>query len=221
MGASAKPETKPEVKPETKPEEKTTLLGDTKPEEKPETKPEEKKPEEKPAEKKVPDKYNLKLPEKTILQADILERTAATARNLGLQDDAAAQQVVDFLDKEVASHVQAITEAHAPGGTEWTKNVEAWEAAALADKEIGGTADALKATASRAQRVLKTYFPPSVAQMLHNTGYGSHPDVLRALNKIAQAIGEDKLITINNPSTPQKSSIEDKFYSGSTSKKKD
>ena len=197
-----------------------TLLGD-KPEDKPADKPAD-KPEDKPADKpKGLEKYDIKLPEKSTLHADILERTAATARELGLSDNAAAQRVLDFVGTEVATHVAAMTESVQPGGEAWTKNVEAWEAAALADKEIGGTQDALKATATKAQRVLKTYFPPSVAQMLHNTGYGSHPDVLRALVKIAKAVGEDTLVQLEAPKTPQKKSTEDLFYSGSTSSKKE
>ena len=201
-----------------KPAEKTTLLGD-----KPEgDKPAGDKPAgDKPADEKPKglEKYDIKLPDKSILKPDILERTAATARELGLPDNASAQKVVDLINETVASHVQSMTEAVQPGGEEWTKNVNEWEAAALADKEIGGTQEALQATAKRAQRVLKTFFPASVAQMLHNTGFGSHPDVLRAFVKIAKVIGEDKLVVIDAPADTKKPSVEDKFYSESTSKK--
>lgn len=209
-----KPADKKDEKPADKKEEKkSTLLGDDK------APTDDKKVEEKPADKKVPDKYNLKLPDKSTLQPNILEAVSATARELGLPDDASAQKVVDFAEKILKSHLDAMGEAVAPGGTEWTKNVDGWEADALADKEIGGSPEALSASAKRAQRVLKTFFGPAVSQMLHNTGFGSHPEVLRAFNKIAKVLGEDKLVVIDAPPEKKSKSLEDKFYSESTSKK--
>lgn len=144
----------------------------------------------------VPDKYDLKLPEQTSLGTAVVERTAAIARELGLSQDN-AQKTLEFVNTEVAAQLAAVTEAHQPGGAEWTKNVEGWEAAALADPDLGGSGkpEVLKANAALAQRVLASFFPPTVKEFLVETGFGSNPDVLRGFVKIGRAMSEGSLVT--------------------------
>lgn len=143
----------------------------------------------------VPDKYELKLPEQTSLDTAVVERTAAIARELGLSQDH-AQKTLEFVNTEVAAKLAAVTEAHQPGGAEWTKNVEGWEAAALADPDLGGSGkpEVLKANADLAQRVLASFFPPSVKEFLIETGFGSNPDVLRGFVKIGRSMSEGSLV---------------------------
>lgn len=144
---------------------------------------------------KAPEKYDLKLPEQSAnLDAKLVERTGAIARDLGLSQDA-AQKMLDAVVKEVGSHHQAALEAYKPGGKEWTKQVDGWEAVALADTEIGGTADALKTSGELGKRVLATFGSESLYKFLHETGFGSHPDVIRFLRRVGKAMDEGSLVT--------------------------
>jgi hypothetical protein len=135
-----------------------------------------------------PEKYTLKLPEKSLLDATVTERTTAIARTLGLSNDDSAQKVLDFTNQEVASAVEATMKAYQPGGAEWTAQVDQWKKAALADPELGnGKQETLDAAATKAKAVLDRFFPESVKQFLHSTGYGANPDLVKALLGIAKA----------------------------------
>jgi hypothetical protein len=108
----------------------------------------------------VPEKYTLKVPEKSLLDATVTERTTAIARTLGLSNDDAAQKVLDFTHQEVASAVEATMKAYQPGGAEWTAQVDQWKKAALADPELGnGKQETLDAAATKAKAVLDRFFP--------------------------------------------------------------
>lgn len=144
---------------------------------------------------KAPEQYDLKLPEQsTDLDAKLVERTGAIARDLGLPQDA-AQKMLDAVVKEVGLHHQAALEAYKPDGVEWKKQVEGWETAAIADTEIGGSADALKASGELGKRVLATFGSETIYKFLHETGFGSHPDVIRLLRRIGKAMDEGSLVT--------------------------
>lgn len=221
-------ETKPEEKAgEKKAEEKPA--GETKPDEKAgdEKKPEEKKPERKTLldgeEKKeeakvvVPDKYELKLPAKSVLPQPVLERTAATARELGLSNEA-AQKMLDFVHQEATSSLNAVLEAARPGGAAWEKQLDDFEAKVKADAEIGGAK--LKESVLLAKRVVDTFFSKEIKEFLHETGLGSHPELLRGLVKIGRGMAEDKFIVGHGDGAGGGSqSIEDRWYGKSTSKK--
>lgn len=167
---------------------------------------------------KVPEKYELKLPDDSGLDATIAERTAATARTLGLSNEV-AQGVLDFVADEIADREAATLEAHQPGGDAWKKQVEGFEAAALKDAEIGGSPDKLKESALLGQRVLATYFPESIEKFLHETGFGSHPDVIRGLAKIGRAVAEDTLVMPRSAAAAGSKELGDVFYPTTSEKK--
>jgi hypothetical protein len=142
---------------------------------------------------KVPEKYELKLPEKSTLDATALERTAATARKLGLSNEA-AQGTLEFLNQELTDREAAILESNRPGGADYSARVHEWEDTALKDTEVGGSPDKLKATAELSLQVLDKFGTPDVKTFLHETGYGSHPSILRFLAKIGKAMSEGTLV---------------------------
>jgi len=147
-----------------------------------------------PAAPVVPEKYELKLPEGSTLDPAAIERTATTARELGLSNDA-AQKALEMVASEFGVQQEALVEAHKPGGAEWTKRVKEWEGQALADKDIGGgSTEALQRNAELGKRVLATFFPDGVHDFLHETGYGSHPDILKGLIRIGKAMSEGTLV---------------------------
>lgn len=162
------------------------------------------------AEKPVEISYDLKLPENSVLDETAIERTVANARKQGLSSEAAQSQL-EFLNTEVAQRETAFLESNKPGGAEWTTRVNTWEGQALKDPEIGGTPEKLQETVAVAKRVLSEVFPPSVAAFLHETGYGSHPDIIKGLAKIGKMTSEGSFIPGNSTVTPQKTDAE-KMY---------
>lgn len=137
--------------------------------------------------------YDLKLPENPAIDETALERMTAIARESGLSNEAAQKQV-EFLNNEVAAREQAFLASNKPGGADWTIRVNEWETQARKDPEIGGTPEKFAETLTQAKRVLSEVFPPSVAQFLNESGYGSHPDVIRGLAKIAKMTSEGSFI---------------------------
>lgn len=149
---------------------------------------------------KVPDKYNLKLPEASTLDASALERTAAIARALGLPDDAAAQKVVDLVHQEAAAREAAVLADHAPGGAAWTKQVDAWKAETLADPALGATPAERTAAIQKGHGILVKYgeqHPAEKAAMtefLNNSGLGDHPAANRFFAWLGKVAGELPLV---------------------------
>jgi hypothetical protein len=134
---------------------------------------------------------------------------------LGLSNDDSAQKVLDFTNQEVASAVEATMKAYQPGGAEWTAQVDQWKKAALADPELGnGKQETLDAAATKAKAVLDRFFPESVKQFLHSTGYGANPDLVKALLGIAKAQGEGSFVT-GAPGGGTKKSTADVLYGDS------
>jgi hypothetical protein len=64
-------------------------------------------------------------------------------------------------------------------------NLDAWEAAARLDREIGG--DRLERTIADARDFIDRHGTPELTALLDETGLGSHPEVLRALARAARA----------------------------------
>jgi hypothetical protein len=144
--------------------------------------------EEKPA-SVVPEKYELKLPENSVLDETAIERTTAIARELGLSNEA-AQKSLEFLNTETASAQEALLMSLRPGGALWTAEVNDWEAKALNDPVIGGTPEKLKASVELAKGVVRTYGDESLVEFLEKSGFGSNPTVIRMLSKIGKATAE-------------------------------
>lgn len=148
-----------------------------------------------PADEKSPlGGYDLKLPDEFAgLNEKVLERTAAASRELGLTNDQ-AQKVLELLGKEATDHHKAFVEAHQPGGEAWNARMDEWETAAMSDKELAPDESTFKANQHLAARVAKTFLSSDLLEELEETGYGSHPEVLRALVKIGKAMSEDTLV---------------------------
>lgn len=165
---------------------------------KPEDKKDDPPPEETPEQKEAKEKEalelrwkGLKLPDGvTAFDPKLPERTVAKARELGLSPEH-AEGVLAFANQEVLEQVDRAVKAHSPGGAEWNKQVEKWEAEALEDLDIGaGNAEKLQAAITKSRAVLDKFFPASVKKFLNDTGYGSRPDVIKGFLAIAKAAGE-------------------------------
>ncbi len=160
-----------------------------------------------PAEAKPEVTFSLKLPDGSLLDQAHVEKVTSFAKERGLSNDQ-AQAILERDHQEKSAFV----EANKPGGVEWTKKVNGWEAAALADKEIGGTPEALQANAELGKRVIAKYFPESIKSFLDETGFGSHPEVLRGFVKLGKAMSDDKMVHPGSQSSGNPKSLEDIFY---------
>lgn len=144
----------------------------------------------------VPEKYDFKLPSGSTLPATFVERTAAIARELGLGNDAAQKLLDRQIDDitQVTTAQQALLDAWKPGGTEWSKRDQEWRTAALADPAIGGSPEKLTASVAAAQQALAKYGNPELKAALNESGYGSHPGVLKFMAAIGRAMSEGTFV---------------------------
>ncbi len=164
-----------------------------------ETKPTDaKEPEAKPA--LVPDKYELKLPEGSQLDAKAIERISAVAKTQKLSNDA-AQALLESEDAGIAAYAESQKQQVA-------EKTKAWVTEIQNDKELGG--DAFSHNAELASRVLNRYASESFREILSQTGLGNHPELVRIFTRIGKAMSEDQLILPGSQggSVP----IEDIFY---------
>lgn len=124
--------------------------------------------------KGAPEAYDLKLPENSLLSAERVESLKSFAKEKGLSNEQ-AQAILEREHQAVADFVKD----NSRGGAAWDKQMDGWEAEALAAKDIGnGNKDTLKANAELAHRGFKA-FAPDLMSVLEDTGYGSHPGVIR------------------------------------------
>lgn len=131
----------------------------------------------------APEKYEqFKLPEGVKPDDAVLGEFGKVAKELGLKQDG-AQKLVDFY----GNAVKQVVAAHAEEGN---KLVATWLAEAKSDKQIGG-ADFDKNVGKAVAVVNK--FNPTVKAIMDASGFGNHPEVIRLLVKVADAIGEDGL----------------------------
>jgi hypothetical protein len=161
-----------------------------------------------------PEKYTLALGKDSALAEADVEKTAAIARELGLSQ-AAAAKVFDLIQSTTGEKVMAKAQEFQAGGEAWTKQVQTWEAAALADAELGGgNPDTLKANVTIAQDVAKHFFDESAMTFFNDTGLGSHPGLLKGLLKMSKAFKEGTFVRSGEATPPNSSkrSLEDKFY---------
>lgn len=155
-----------------------------------EQKPAEQKPadqktdEQKPAEAEV--KYTeFKMPDGVKVPEAVLGKFTEVFQGLKLPQDV-AQKVMDELAplvaKENAEAYKAIL-AEARKG---------WAEASKVDKELGG--EKHEQNLALAHQTFEKFGTPALKELLETSGLGDHPEVIRWSYKVAQALGEDKVI---------------------------
>ena len=149
----------------------------------------------------LPDKYELKLPDNSLLDPSTIERISTYAKEKGLSNEA-AQEV---LNRENA----AVTAYHEAQNQQVTEIRNAWVKEAEADKEIGG--DKFKENLSLAKRVVDRFGSEAFKTALNETGFGNHPEVIRTFARIGLLMADDKLVTSGQSSGGTKT-MEETFY---------
>lgn len=136
-----------------------------------------------------PEKYDLKLPDGALLPANAIERTAATAKALGLSQEQATQLLAHEAGT-VKAYYDDLTKDH-------VTRTEQWLTEARGDRDIAGERGELfDANAAKAKQTFTQWFGADVAKLMDQTGFGNHPGVIKGFLKIAKAMAED------NPSPP-------------------
>ena len=163
---------------------------------------------EKPSDSKVPEKYDLKLPENSLLDAAHLEKISSYAKEKGFSNEM-AQALVERESLAVESYQNTQKETLKKMGDTWVSE-------AKNDKEIGG--DTFKQNVELAHRVVNRYGTDQFKKALNETGLGNHPELLRVFTRIGKAMSEDKLF-VPGAQASSKRSIEDIFYGSTKSTK--
>lgn len=130
---------------------------------------------------KVPESYELQMPEGIELDKAAAEEFTTIAKELKL-DQATAQKLADIAAKQQQRQVE-----------EHTKLVESWVEQVKSDKDIGG--DKLEENLGIARKALETFGTPELRDVLNASGLGNHPEVIRAFVKAGKAISEDRFVT--------------------------
>jgi hypothetical protein len=139
----------------------------------------------------VPEKYTLELPDESPFDASFVEQFSAKAKEGKLTQEQ-AKTVFDYVHQQIGDRMSAAQQAELKGGKSYESRVKQWAKEAANDKEIGGVH--WNENIGLAQRVAAQFFDSDVLDFLENTGYGSHPGIVKALVKIGKAMGEDTLV---------------------------
>ena len=185
----------PDAKGDGKPAEQTKAEGEKKAEA-PKTEPPKVEP------KVAPEKYDLKLPEGSLLEPTALDRIAKLAKERGLSNED-AQKELDRDNDTLKAYVEGQK-------AQLKKESETWLKECEADKEFGG--EKFKESAEYAKRVLKWADESGAfGKVLDETGFGDHPVVFRVFAKLGRAFKEDKVIHAGEtPAAPK--TLEERLY---------
>lgn len=160
-------------------------------------------------------KYELKLPENSVLDAAVTERLTSFAKERQLSPEH-TQQALEFMHSELSSNLESVLKAHQPGGEAWVEQDRLWREAAVKDPAIGaGDENTFKAAVEKAKKAAATFFPKSVLDFLETSGMGSNPDLLKGLLAIDSAMAEGKFTAGSHVEEEQPKSRADRFYSKS------
>lgn len=149
----------------------------------------------------APEKYEaFKLPEGVVLDETHVTAFTDIAKKNNLSQ-AAAQEMLDLAIKKSKDDAVAFDES-------WKKARLAWRNEIKSDKEIGGAK--LQETYEYCQRALDKFGSPRLREEVLETGFGDHPELVRLLDKVGRALGEDKII--EGKSTPAAQSLAEVMY---------
>lgn len=153
----------------------------------------------------IPEKYDVKLPEGAVLEPEIVEATLELAKKVKLTNEQ-AQALVELRNQDRIAFMETQQKA-------FDQLVDSWAQQARADPEIvGERKDQFDATVAVSRLALDRFASPTLRKMLHDTGYGNHPEVIKLFARIGKAMKEDAFHRPDVPSGPSAVPLEEKFY---------
>lgn len=117
--------------------------------------------------------------------ADLNTAFSGIAKELNLSQEA-AQKLVSFYGEKVVEKVTRDMTAA------WTATSEKWKADILADPDYGG--EKFVPNYAKAHRTVQTFGNEEFIKFLDETKLGDHPAFFRFCMKVAEGMGEDKLV---------------------------
>lgn len=145
--------------------------------------------------------FEIVLPEKTHLSKELAGEFAEFAKETGLTNEV-AQKVFEQNSKVIDSFISHAQDKQADLH-------ESWRQETLNDPELGGKN--LVATSESSKRALERFGSPELTTMLREGKFGNHIEVVRFMDKIGKAMGDDKMIHGSGHNKTERS-FEDKFY---------
>ena len=128
--------------------------------------------------------YTLKIPKDSHLTDSDQKRITDYAKKQGLNKEAAQE----LLDAEGEARKGYVDEAL----KQRDKQIDGWVKESKEDSEIGG--DNFSKSIELAKRVVKKFGTKDFMNVLDDSGYGSHKEVLRLLSRIGKAMDDDSLV---------------------------
>lgn len=142
-------------------------------------------------ERAAPEKYELVLPKGTAMDSELLAEFESTARELKMPQEEAQTLIAKLAPKIAERQAQREAEQVEQASTRWTQ-------ASMADKEFGG--DKLAENLALGEKALAAFGTPVLREMLANTRFGNHPEVIRFMVRAGKALSEDsRLVTGGKP----------------------
>jgi hypothetical protein len=107
-------------------------------------------------------------------------------------ENSTTQQSLQEVEQALSAERERIIQENTAA---WQAQVAQWRTEAETDPELGGAA--LPATVARAQMALQHFDSEDhfVGNLLQESGYGNHPQVLRFFSRLASSLMEDSLST--------------------------
>ena len=136
----------------------------------------------------VPEAYDLTAPEGMTIDPALLEEATPIFKEIGLSNEA-ANKVLPLAQSLMTKSHEAAVQSMIDAGAQQRK---AWLDEAKADPEIGGGKwDATLHSAAKALDALGYPEGSPFRAALTETGFGNHPEMIRAMAKVGAMVGED------------------------------
>lgn len=149
----------------------------------------------------TPEKYELKLPEESKLEPEMLAEVEAYAKAKGLSNEQ-AQEILEHDHKIVSTFAEAQNKKLA------NLNNETWKAELMEDPEFGGLK--FQEHGELAAKAAEKFFGKEFVDELKAMNLNHHPKLFRGFVRIAKAMANDGFVAPGN-STGNKP-IEEIFY---------
>lgn len=149
----------------------------------------------------VPESYDLKAPEDSLLNDDAVKQVEETAKELGLTNEQ-AQKLLDQQNEAVSNYQKQAVD-------NWQKQQDQWLEAVKSDKELGG--DNFDENIKQARTALDKFASKEFVDALDESGYGNHPELVRTFARIGKMLGEDSPLS-GESNQGGKQTLAEKFY---------
>lgn len=148
-------------------------------------------------------KYEFEMPEGVELDAALAEKAAPI-----LKEQNITRAQANALAKLVAEDRKAQFE-------KWSETQENWVKQAKSDKEFGG--DKFDTSIKGARSILEKFGTPELKEYLTASGGGNHPEMIRFMARVGNAISDDKPVGSETPAGSKPKDAAEILYGSSES----